>query len=444
MPKQKSDSKSHRLAVKAVSRLQSAGFTAYFAGGCVRDILLNIRPKDYDIATNALPSEVEGLFPGAETSGKSFAVTRVPVDGIFFEVATFRMDHAYTDGRRPDKVSFSDPETDAQRRDFTINAIFLDPITNEFHDFIGGRNDLASGIIKCVGDPDKRFTEDHLRMLRAVRFAGSLGFSLDEATAESIRNNASSIQKISAERIHDELTRTLLESRKPGDSLIMLDQLGLLDKVLPEITAMKGQNQPPEFHPEGDVLTHTVAMLNMMDKPSAQLAFAILFHDIGKPATATTTDRIRFNGHASEGARIATDIMNRLKFSTADTETIAHCVKNHMRFIDVQRMRKSTLRRLAGAPTFQVELELHRLDCASSHGDMSNWNFLKEFLQQLASEPPMPKPWITGTDIIEMGVPESPRIGRLRTMAYDAQLEGQFKTREELLEWLKSESCKQA
>ncbi|MDD4871021.1 MAG: CCA tRNA nucleotidyltransferase [Kiritimatiellae bacterium] len=437
------DDKLFSLAVTAIRRLQSAGFTAYLAGGCVRDILLKTKPKDYDIATSASPSEVEHLFPDSITSGKSFAVTRSPVEGVFFEIATFRMDHAYNDGRRPEKVSFTDPETDATRRDFTINAIFMDPVKNEFHDFAGGIDDLKAGIVRCVGDPEKRFAEDHLRMMRAVRFAGVLDFSLHPITADAIRNNSRMLARISPERIHDELTRILMESKKSGDSIILMDKLGLLEVILPEIATMKGQNQPPEFHPEGDVFTHTTAMLNIMEQRSPHLAYAILFHDIGKPATAKIdSGRVRFNGHASEGAHLAEEIMRRLRFSSEEMETIIYCVKNHMRFMDVQKMKRSTLRRLVGAPTFQIEIELHRLDCIASHGDLSNWLFLKDFRKQLAEEPILPKPLITGNDIIAMGIPESPRIGTLRTLAYNAQLEGKFKERKELLEWLKSQISK--
>jgi len=433
------DDKSYELAVQAVRRLQSAGFTAYLAGGCVRDILLGNNPKDYDIATDARPEQVESLFPGSETTGKSFAVTRASLGGIFFEIATFRMDHTYTDGRRPDSVSFADPETDAARRDFTINAVFLDPTCNKIHDFTGGIRDLEARIIKCVGAPDKRFEEDHLRMMRAVRFAGSLNFHIEPATYKAIRGKAEKMAAISPERIREELTRTLMESKKPGDSVVLLYDLGILNVILPGVSAMKGQSQPPEFHPEGDVFTHTVNMLNMMEERSIHLAYAILFHDIGKPLTATVTDRIRFNGHDIAGAKLSEEIMIRLKFPSNDIAAISSCVAHHMRFMNVRSMKKSTLRRLLGAPTFPVELELHRLDCAASHGALSNVAYLKEFLQQQASEPVLPKPWITGTDIMKMGIPESPRVGVLHTKAYDAQLEGLFKNRQDLMEWLRNE-----
>jgi len=434
------DSQVRKLAVSAVNRLQSAGFTAYFVGGCVRDCLLNMMPREYDIATSAMPCEVEAIFPGSETSGKSFAITRAPVGGIFFEIATFRMDHDYTDGRRPEKVSFTDPKTDAKRRDFTINAMFYDPLHDQLIDYAGGQEDLKSRIIRCVGDPGRRFAEDHLRMLRAVRLAGTLDFKLAPETAEAIQIHAEKLAEISAERIQGELTRILTESQKPGDSLVLMDQLRLLKVILPEVSAMKGQKQPPEFHPEGDVFAHTVVMLNMLKHPNHQLAYAVLFHDIGKPPTAVeAADRIRFNGHASQGAIMAGEIMRRLRFSSKDIEAIAYCVENHMRFMDVQKMKRSTLRRLVGAATFPLELELHRLDCAASNNDLANWNFLTDFLKQLANEPVLPERWISGLDIMKMGIPESSKVGILLANAYDIQLEGRVKSREELLNWLRKQ-----
>ncbi|MFC1497020.1 CCA tRNA nucleotidyltransferase [Verrucomicrobiota bacterium] len=431
----------HERAVEAVRRLQSAGFTAFWAGGCVRDIIMGQNPKDYDIATSARPEQVIELFPGSVAVGQSFAVVRAPIEDTFFEIATFRKDHAYKDGRRPEKVSFTDPETDATRRDFTINALFSDPITNKLHDYVEGQKDIDAKVIRCVGNPDDRFREDHLRMLRAVRFAVTLDFSLEPATEDAIRKSASMITRISAERIQGELTRILIEAPKAGNALVLLDKVQLLRVILPEVTEMKGQKQPPEFHPEGDVFKHTVIMLNEMSSPSPQLAYAVLLHDVGKPPTATETagDRIRFNGHSEMGSEISKKILSRLKFSNSDTESISYCIRNHMRFMDVQKMRRSTLRRFVGAPTFSVELELHRLDCLASHGDLSNYRFLEEFKNQLRDEPPLPKPWINGNDIIQLGISEGPEIGKLHKKAFNAQLEGQFKDRRELLEWLKRE-----
>jgi poly(A) polymerase len=429
-----------QIAKQAVQRLQSAGYVAFWAGGCVRDILMGITPKDYDIATNAMPEDVARLFPGSVEVGKSFGVVRAPLEDIFFDIAMFRRDHSYTDGRRPERVTPSDPETDASRRDFTINAIFYDPVTEQTYDYVGGKNDIAAHIVRCVGAPSQRFQEDHLRMLRAVRFASVLGFSIEPDTARAISENANLIGRISAERIHDELVRILVESPRPGDALVLLDKLALLKEILPEITDMKGVNQPKEFHPEGDVFAHTVVMLNMMKSPTPILALSVLLHDIGKPATATLdADRIRFNRHADKGADITEVILHRLKFSSDDIKTITHCVRNHMRFQDVQKMRASTLRRLVGAPTFPVELELHRLDCCASHNILSNWDFLVEQQRQMASEPILPDPWIRGDDIISLGVLPGRDVGIWKKKAYDAQLEKTFAGRDELLAWLNSE-----
>ena len=442
------------LAVLATRRLQSEGFTAFWAGGCVRDIAMEKCPKDYDIVTNATPSEVTSLFPRSVTVGKAFGVVRAPVEGVFFEIATFRKDYTYRDGRRPEKVSFTDPMTDAKRRDFTINALFYDPVADKLHDYVGGREDIAARVVRCVGNPAERFAEDHLRMLRAIRFAASLDFSLHPDTAEAIKENAASIGRISAERIREEFTRILVEACRAGDALVLMDSLGLLEVILPEVTAMKGQVQPPEFHPEGDVFKHTVLMLNNMSTPTptepeapalgendaARLAYLVLLHDVAKPLTAHVLDgRIRFDGHAAKGAELVEKILRRLHFSSDDIELITYCIRNHMRFMDVRNMKRSTLRRLVGAPTFPIELELHRLDCLASHGDLANYQFLLDFLNQIAEEPVLPEHWITGHDLMELGIPEGPQVGFWRTKTYDAQLEGRFKTREELLNWLKKE-----
>jgi poly(A) polymerase len=395
-------------------------------------------PKDYDIATNASPDTVETLFPHSVLVGKSFGVVRAPVDGVFFEIATFRADLAYEDGRRPSGVTFSDPRTDALRRDFTINAIFLDPIPNVFHDFVGGQADLQARIIRCVGDPIRRFQEDHLRLLRAVRFASTLGFTIDPQTAQAIRDSAPLLVRITPERIRDELVRTLVEAERPGDALQLLEDLRLLEVFLPEVSRLRQQAQPPEFHPEGDVFAHTVLMLNQMQERSPQLAMALLLHDVGKPDTARQApDRIRFDGHAEVGARIAQTIMERLKFSSLDLDTVTACTENHMRFMAVQKMRRSTLRTLVGRPTFPMELEVHRLDCLASHGTLDNYQFLVDFLRSLEAEPVLPKPWITGHDIMAMGVPPGKAVGTWRARAYDAQLEGSFNNRQELLDWLR-------
>lgn len=430
-----------RRARDVAQRLADAGFTAYWAGGCVRDMLLGKTPKDYDVATNATPDEILRLFPGSQAFGKAFAVVQVRLDGIPFEVATFRKDHGYSDGRRPDAVSFADPETDAQRRDFTINAMFYDPLRETVIDFAGGQADLAARLVRCVGDPDQRFTEDHLRLLRAVRFATSLDFAIEPATADAIRRKTPLLSRISAERVRDELTRIFQESVRAGQALVLLDSLNLLAAVLPELLPMKGQAQPPQFHPEGDVFQHTVIMLDHLASRDIRLVLAVLFHDIGKPATVqATAERLRFNGHAAAGAAMADSILQRLRFPNDVREPVVHCVRNHMRIMDADKMKASTLRKLVGSPTFETEMELHRLDCLASHGDQSNWQLIMDFKRRVDLEgPPLPKPWISGDDIMSLGIPQSPAIGAWRRAAYDAQLEGRFPDRDALLQWLTRE-----
>jgi poly(A) polymerase len=431
----------YRAAAAVIERLSAEGFIAYLAGGCVRDKLLGRIPVDYDVATEALPDVVEKLFPASVSTGKCFGVVRVRVDDEEVEIATFRADHGYQDGRHPDSVTFSDPETDAQRRDFTINALFMDlGQHNRVIDFVEGQRDLEAGIVRCVGDPVTRFKEDHLRMLRAVRFTSVLGFRLDDATADAIRAQAGQVADMAAERIRDELTRTLTESPRAGDALMLLDDVGLLEPLLPEISAMKGTPQPPQFHPEGDVFEHTVLMLNEMEAPSPRLAWAVLLHDVGKPPTITTdTDRIRFNRHATIGGDMTVEILRRLRFPNDDIDFITACVRGHMRTMDVPRMRRATLRRMVGAPTFPIELELHRLDCVGSHGDLSNYDHLVAFQEEMANEPVLPPAWITGKDMLALGIQEGPQIGRWLRMAYEAQLEDRFPDREALLDWLRNE-----
>jgi len=429
-----------RLARRAVEILQAAGHSAFWAGGCVRDHLLNRDPKDYDIATSARPEQVAGVFPGSRLVGKSFGVVLAPVEDVYFEVATFREDADYRDGRRPESVRFSDAGADARRRDFTVNAMFLDPVSGMLLDYIGGRPDLDARLIRCVGDPSPRFQEDHLRMLRAVRLAMSLEFTVEPRTADALRRHAALLSRISAERVRDELTRILLESRRPGDAVLMLEDFGLLQVILPEVAQMRGQAQPVEFHPEGDVLTHTVLMLNGMSNPTVHLAYAVLLHDVGKPPTARMdAGRLRFERHAAEGSAIAEEILRRLKFPARDVEAIAACVRRHMRFADVPRMKESTLRKLLAAPTFPTEMDLHRLDCLASHRDLAHYDRLIAFREKLADEPVLPARWVTGRDLLAMGVPEGPMLGRWLKAAYDAQLDQRFPNRESLIEWLRGD-----
>ncbi len=433
------DSSEH-TALKILTQIRKAGFTAFFAGGSVRDKQLGRPAKDYDIATSALPEQIEALFPKTVAVGKAFGVIVVVQDGTETEVATFREDAGYQDGRRPDSVHFCGAEEDAKRRDFTVNGMFYDPVEDKVIDYVGGLADLEKKIIRAIGDPDKRFAEDHLRMLRAVRFACTIGFEIEPATRAAIKKHAPDLAKISAERIENEFSRTLTESPSPGDALRELVELGLMEFIIPEILPMIGQEQPPQFHPEGDVFVHTCIMLNLMKNPARVLAYSVLLHDVGKPATAFMgEDRIRFHGHERKSAEMAGEILRRLKLPTKEIKQILIAIDGHMRFKDVQKMNKSTLRKLMGAETFDTELELHRVDCASSHGFLENHQFLQEKAEEMKNEPILPERWITGKDLQTLGVSSGPRMGELIQLAYDAQLEGRFPDRAALLVWLKTQ-----
>ncbi len=431
---------SEHTALKILKQIRKAGFTAFFAGGSVRDKLLGREAKDYDIATSATPDQIEALFPKTVAVGKAFGVIVVVEDGTETEVATFRADGGYQDGRRPDSVHFCGAEEDAKRRDFTVNGMFYDPIEDKVIDYVGGQADLEKKIIRAIGEPEKRFAEDHLRMLRAVRFAHILDFAIEPATRAAIKKHAPDLAKISAERIENEFSRTLTESIKPGDALAELVDLGLMEHIIPEILPMIGQEQPPEFHPEGDVFVHTCLMLNLMKNPTRALAYTALLHDVGKPATAFMgEDRIRFHGHERKSAEMAEEILRRLKLPVKEIKQIVTAVDGHMRFKDVQKMNKSTLRKLMGAETFDLELELHRLDCAGSHRMLDNHQFLLGKAEEMKNEPILPEKWITGKDLRELGVPPGPQMGALLQQAYDAQLEGRFPDRTALLDWLKAQ-----
>ena len=432
--------KVYTTAFEIVNEIRSAGFTAFFAGGAVRDRLLGRMPKDYDVATNALPDQVETIFPKTVAVGKAFGVIIVVKDGLETEVATFREDAGYQDGRRPDSIHFCGAKEDAVRRDFTINGMFYDPVEEKVIDYVGGREDLENKIIRAIGEPDRRFAEDHLRMLRAVRFAHTLGFAIDPATRDAIKAHADDLAKISRERIENEFSRILTESLHPGDALRELVDLGLMPHIVPEILPMIGQEQPPQFHPEGDVFEHTCLMLNLMNKPSRALAYSVLLHDVGKPDTAVVAeDRIRFNGHERKSAQMAEDILRRLRLPTKEINQIVTAVDNHMRFKDVQKMKKATLRKLMGADTFEMELELHRLDCEGCHGILDNYEFLLKKAEETIDEPALPERWIRGKDLCELGMKPGPHMGTLLQTAYDAQLEGRFSNREAMLEWTKKQ-----
>lgn len=432
-------------ALRIVARLREAGFRALWAGGCVRDRLMGRVPKDVDIVTNATPDQVGAMFPASESVGKAFGVMIVKDDRRGFEVATFRRDAAYEDGRRPTAVVFADEVTDARRRDFTVNGMFYDPVTGDVIDHVGGRADLEARCIRAIGDPEARFGEDYLRMLRAVRFATVLEFEIEEATAAAIRRNARRVADISAERVQWELARMLTGARCAGHGLELLRDTGLLEVVLPEIHAMIGVEQPPEFHPEGDVFAHTVLMLNRMPPGrDAELAWACLLHDAGKPVTAAWgpgadgRPRIRFDGHDRAGAEIAERVLRRMRLPNRLIERVVTAVAGHMRFLNVPQMRRATLRRMIAAPTFELEMELHRLDCLAGNGRLDNYDRLRTAAATWASETDLPRAVVRGGDVIGLGIPGGPRVKDLLAAVYEQQLEHPEWTREELLGWLRT------
>jgi poly(A) polymerase len=427
-------------ATDIARRLQNAGHIAYFAGGCVRDELLGHPPHDYDIATSAKPTEVQALFPHTQAVGAHFGVILVMEHSRAFEVATFRSDHEYIDGRRPEMVTFSTPEQDAERRDFTINGMFHDPVSARFIDFVGGQRDLQNKTLRAIGDATARFREDKLRLLRAVRFAARFDYEIEADTWNAIRAHAADIHAVSAERIREELVKIFAHpNRVRGFDL--LDQSGLLKEILPEIEALKGCEQPPQFHPEGDVFVHTRAMLELLPPDaSATLALSVLFHDIGKPPTFryhAHEDRIRFSGHDRVGAEMTERVMERLRFSRAETDRVTEAVRQHMVFKDVQKMRTAKLKRFMAREGFDEELELHRVDCTSSHGALDNHEFLQNKAAEFANEPLIPPPLVTGRDLIALGWTPGPRFGTILESVQTAQLEGTLTTTEQALAWIK-------
>lgn len=427
--------------------LRAAGFETYFAGGCVRDALLGRTAKDVDVATAATPDAVEALFPKTIAVGKAFGVVVVVESGTPVEVATFRTDGTYADGRRPDSVAFRSAREDAQRRDFSINGLFLDPCDGRLLDYVEGVEALRRGIVAAIGDPERRFREDHLRMLRAARFAGTLGFEVAAETAAAIRRLAPLAAKVSGERTGQELVRTLCESRQAGQSVRLLEDLALLPVVLPEVAAMRGVAQPPQFHPEGDVLTHTCLMLDGMPPPprDPRLALAVLLHDVGKPSTFGTEPLpgggaiIRFRQHASVGADLAETLLRRLKLPGDLVADVCSMVRRHMSFVEAPNMRPATLRRYMGVATFPHELELARLDALHSNGDLSGHAFVAQRFDAFRNEPVLPERWVTGKDLLALGVPSGPELGALLDAAYDRQLEAAEPDRDALLAWVRAQ-----
>jgi poly(A) polymerase len=452
-----SSAKQH--AIEIVRTLRERGHQTYFVGGCVRDLLLGREGADFDVATDATPQQVMRIFPQTFAVGAQFGVVLVPTSAGLrpagqlgaavptragtevVEVATFRSDVGYSDGRHPDEVRYSkDPREDVQRRDFTINGLLLDPLTNEVLDFVGGREDLKAGVVRSIGKPEQRFSEDKLRMLRAVRFAARFEYTIDPATLAAMQRLAPQIHQVSRERVREELTKMLTEGRAKR-AFELLDESGLLKEALPEISAMKGVGQPPQFHPEGDVFMHTLLLLDKLPAGSSKtLAWGALLHDVGKPPTfRVAPDRIRFDGHVEVGVKMAAEICGRLRFSNDETEQILALVDNHMRFADVQRMKESTLKKFLRMPGFDEHLELHRMDCLSSNGIVESYEFAREKLRELPAAAMRPEPLITGRDLIEAGYEPGARFKEILGAVEDAQLEGRLASRAAAMEMVARE-----
>jgi poly(A) polymerase len=449
------------FAISIARTLHDQGYQAYLVGGCVRDLLLGREPGDYDIATDATPEQVMRIFPQTYAVGAQFGVVLVPmavdpsvtsvVDqadvnhgrhrGKTVEVATFRSDIGYSDGRHPDQVRFSkDPRQDVQRRDFTINGLLLDPLKNEVLDFVGGRKDLDAGIIRAIGEPELRFAEDKLRMLRAVRFTARFGYSIEPQTFAAIEKLAPQIHQVSRERVRDELTKMLTEGQARR-AFLLFDETGLLHELLPEIEAMKGVEQPPQFHPEGDVFVHTLLLLEKLPHPCpATLGWGALLHDVGKPPTfRVAPDRIRFDGHVDVGVKMAEEICRRLRFSNHDTDQILALVKNHMRFAHAMQMSEATFKKFVRMPRFQEHLELHRIDCESSHGDLTTYRFTREKIASMSPEAVRPRPLVSGDDLIAAGYAPGPRFKEILGTVEDKQLEGILHSGDEAMDFVRKE-----
>jgi poly(A) polymerase len=442
-------------ALKIMETLRARGYEAYFAGGCVRDLLLGREPADYDVATNATPDVVLEMFPRTFAVGAHFGVVLVaPIveaAGFVTEVATFRSDLSYSDGRHPDAVRYTKTaDEDVRRRDFTINGLLLDPLRggspsdesladqarlrDAVLDYVGGLADLDAGIVRAIGRAEQRFEEDHLRMLRAVRFAARFGFELEAETKRAIRSLASRIHAVSRERVRDELTKMLTEGHARR-AFELLDETGLLNEVLPEVARMKGVEQPPQFHPEGDVWVHTLMLLEQLEPGCSEtLAWGALLHDVGKPPTfKRAPDRIRFDGHVEMGVAMGTEICRRFRFSNEETRQVLALIENHMRFMDAQKMKESTLKRFFRLERFEEHLALHRMDCMAASGNLENWEFARERFFSMPEAVVRPKPLITGRELIAAGYPPGMRFREMLRAAEDAQLEGTVATTEDAL-----------
>ncbi len=439
MPGTKPDSPKE-TAVEIARRLQAAGFAAFWVGGCVRDFLLGREPQDYDIATDAKPEQVEKLFKKTIPVGRKFGVMIVVENKQQFQVATFRAEADYRDGRRPEKVVFASAEADALRRDFTVNGLFYNPATEKIHDWVGGEKDLRAKIIRTIGAPEERFAEDHLRLLRAVRFAAQLDFEIEPGTFAAIKSHAPKIKLISAERIRDELLK-LFQPPHAARGLVLLCDSGLLEQILPELAATVSCEQSPDYHPEGSVFEHIKLMLEKLPLGADEsLPWAVLFHDIAKPVTAerdAATGAIHFYGHEKVGAEMARAILNRLRFPKRQIDEIVACVLHHMQFKDVKQMRKATLRRLLLRETFPLELALHRLDCLGSHGDLELYDFLIQQAEELKKKPAIRPPLLTGEDLIKLGMKPGPAMGALLNEIREKQLADELKTSRQAKAWTK-------
>lgn len=428
-------------ARRVVSRLQHSGFSAFWVGGSVRDFLLGRPPEDYDIATNARPEQIEQVFSRTIPVGRKFGVVVVVEMGCHFQVATFRAEADYRDGRHPGRVEFSDARADALRRDFTVNGLFYDPVRQQLHDWVAGEADLRAGIIRTIGPPAERFKEDHLRLLRAVRLAAQLDFRIEPSTFAAIQQYASKLCQISPERIREELAK-LFSPPHAARGLVLLRETRLLEQVLPELAATVGCEQSPEFHPEGDVFAHLVLMLRRMRAPADPLLpWAVLLHDIAKPLTASRdprTGEIHFYGHERVGAELAQDILLRLRFPRKQADDIVKAVRCHMQFKDALEMRRSTLRRLLLRPTFPLELELHRLDCLASNGRLEVYEFLSQQARELARQPQLRPPLLKGDDLLALGMKPGPALGAMLAEVRDKQLADELKSREEARKWVEA------
>lgn len=417
------------VAAQIVRRLREEGHEAFFVGGCVRDLLLGAEPEDYDIVTSARPEEVRRIFARTIPLGEKFGVCLVVEEKKPYEVATFRTEEGYRDGRHPDRVAFATAEEDVRRRDFTINGLLMDP-AGEIVDYVAGRRDIEARIIRAIGEPKERFAEDHLRMLRAVRFAATLGFEIEPSTFAAIRQKAASIGRISAERIREELNRILTG---PGArrGMELLAESGLLAQILPEVAAMQGVDQPPQFHPEGDVWEHTLRMLDLVPKKNGtadlRLAWAALLHDVGKAVTRTEDEAgVHFYGHDQQSGQIAGEILRRLRFSNEETETILALVRDHMAFMNARQMRPNRLKRLLRTPHFDLHLELHRLDCLGSHGLLDLYDFIVQKMAEYPEEELRPPRLLGGDDLIAMGFSPGPLFKEILTALEDGQLAGEI------------------